>query len=258
MVSNRVRSIINVMCFILVLVTNYLATALPINGVTQKELSAEYQIFLTPAGYVFAIWGVIYLGLTTYITVQALPKWLDDSRIRGLDLPFVVSCVFNATWLVVWHYRYLTVSVGLMLGLLGSLIWVYTRLENNRRASDSSSLWFVKRTFSVYLGWVGLATILNLSIWLDALGWSGTPLTGPLWGAIMLGVACLLYLYLSFSQRDAAIIGVLSWASLGIAIKNQAEQEVWIVGLLVCLISLVALVKIVFFGGKQILQDEHL
>lgn len=250
MISNRVRSIINIVCFVLVLLTNYLATALPINGVTQKELSAEYQIFLTPAGYVFAIWGLIYLGLTAYITAQALPKWLDDSRIRGLDVPFVVSCVCNATWLVIWHYRYLTASVALMLGLLGSLIWTYTRLEENRQVSGSSSLWFVDRTFSIYLGWVGLATILNLSIWLDALGWTGAPFTGPLWAAIMLGVACSLYLYLSLSQRDAAIIGVLSWASLGIAIKNQAEQIVWIAGLLVCVISLGALVKMVLLRGQ--------
>ena len=234
----------------LVLMTNYLATALPINGVTQKELSAEYQIFLTPAGYVFAIWGLIYLGLTAYIIAQALPKWLDDKRIRGLDVPFVVSCVCNATWLVVWHYRYLTVSVALMLGLLGSLIWIYTRLKYNHQTSESSSLWFVDKTFGVYLGWVGLATILNFSIWLDALGWTGAPLTGPLWAALMLGVACALYLFLSFSQRDAVIVGVLSWASLGIAIKNQAEELVWITGLLVFAISLMALFKMVLFRGQ--------
>ena len=251
MISNRVRSVVNILCFGLVLLTNYLATALPINGVTQKELSAEYQIFLTPAGYVFSIWGLIYLGLTVYITVQALPKWLDDQRIRGLDLPFVVSSVCNALWLVVWHYRYLSVSVILMLGLLISLIWAYIRLEHNRSTSKSSSMWFIDRTFSVYLGWVGMATILNLTIWFDNLGWTVSPLAGATWGAIMLGVACSLYLYLSFSQRDAAIIGVLSWASLGIAINNQTEQMVWVSGLLVCLISLIALVKISLFTTKR-------
>ena len=251
MLSHRVRSIINIACFILVLSTNYLATALPINGVTQKELSAEYQIFLTPAGYVFSIWGIIYLGLTAYITVQALPKWLDDSRIRGLDLPFVASSVCNAMWLIVWHYRYLTVSVGLMLGLLGSLIWTYTQLENNRAESDSSSLSFVDRTFSIYLGWVVVATILNVSIWLDSLGWTGTPLTGPVWAVVMLGVACSLYLYLSFSLRNSAIVGVLAWASLGIAIKNQTEQLVWIAGLVVSVICLVAVVKIALFSERQ-------
>ena len=255
MSAHRFRSVINIVCFVLVLSVNYLATALPINGVTQKELSEEYQIFLTPSGYVFAIWGLIYLGLSAYITVQALPKWLDDDRIRGLDVPFVISSVCNALWLIVWHYRYLAMSVVLMLGLLSSLIWGYTRLANNRTISASSSLWFVDRTFGVYLGWVGLATILNLSIWFDYLGWTGTPLTGPMWASVMLMVACSLYLYLSFSLKDAAIVGVLAWASLGIALKNQAEQLVWITGLLVCLISLVAFVKIGLSGRSKQLTD---
>ena len=90
-----------------VLLTNYfLATALPINGVTQKELSAEYQIFSTPAGYVFAIWGIIYLGLTAYITVQfPMADFQSDWTF------LVVSCVCNATWLMIWHYRYLSISL---------------------------------------------------------------------------------------------------------------------------------------------------
>ena len=173
----------------------------------------------------FSIWGVIYLGLIAYITVQALPKWLDNKSLRRLDLPFVLSSICNAVWLVVWHYRSLTISVLLMLGLLGSLIWAYIRSKHSRSINATTSFWFVDKTFSIYLGWVGIATILNIAIWLQALGWNGAPLTEPVWAVIMLGVACILYLYLSFSRNDAAVIGVLSWASLGIAIKNQDEKN---------------------------------
>lgn len=246
MLSNRVRSLIVIVCFIIVVSVNYLANALPINGVTQKELSAEYNIYLTPAGYVFAIWGLIYLGLSVYVIVQALPKWIDHSGLRRLDLPFVVSSVCNVIWLIVWHHRLLTVSAVLMLGLLGSLIWAYTQLENNRTSTEATSIWFVDKTFSVYLSWVGLATILNLSIWLESLGWTGTPLTGPVWGVIMLGVACILYLYLSFSHDDGFFLGVLAWASVGIGIRNQAEEVIWATSLIVCAVSLLALVWMVF------------
>ena len=246
MLSHRVRSLIVIVCFIIVVSVNYLANALPINGVTQKELSAEYNIYLTPAGYVFAIWGLIYLGLSVYVIVQALPKWIGHSGLRRLDLPFVVSCVCNVIWLVVWHHRLLTVSAVLMLGLLGSLIWAYTRLENNRTTTESKSIWFVDKTFSVYLSWVGLATILNLSIWLESLGWTGTPLTGPVWGVIMLGVACVLYLYLSFAHNDVLFLGVLAWAAVGIGIRNQAAEGIWATSLMVCAVSLLGLLWIVF------------
>ena len=146
MISNRVRSIINVLCFILVLVTNYLATALPINGVTQKELSAEYQIFLTPAGYVFAIWGLIYLGLTAYITVQAFSQmaerftdsWIGRSFCGELCMQRHVADRMALS---------LSIDFGCVdVGTPWKFIWTYTRLEHNRLASESSSLWFADRT----------------------------------------------------------------------------------------------------------------
>ena len=192
MSRHRVRSFINIACFLMVLSVNYLANALPINGVTQKELSAEYHIYLTPEGYVFSIWGVIYLGLITYIITQALPKWIDHAAIRRLDLPFVLSCIFNASWLMVWHYRYLSISVILMIGLLLSLIIAYARIKK-----DSSSLWFVDKTFGVYLGWVGLATILNLSIWLDSLGVDRRALFWSIMGSDNVG-GSLFHLYVSW------------------------------------------------------------
>lgn len=238
--NTRFRSLINIVLLFAVLTINYLANALPINGVTQKQLSAEYTIHLTPAGYVFAIWGVIYLGLMVFVVIQALPSHRSKPRIRTLDLPFGLSCTCNALWLIFWHHRQLALSMLLMLGLLGSLMLAYTRLEKHRESKRA----FIDVTFSVYLGWVGLATILNMAIWLNSLGWTGAPLAPQTWAGIMLGVACALYLYLGFAKRDIAIVSVLAWASLGIAIKNQAEFFVWYSGLTVCTLCVVGLLLI--------------
>ena len=243
--NHRIRSFINIICFIAVLSINYLANALPINGVTQKELSAEYSIHITPAGYVFAIWGLIYMGLLTYVVLQALPKWASKKELRGLDIPFVISCICNALWLVVWHYRYLSVSVVCMLGLLISVMFAYTRVGN--KASERS-IWLVQKTFGIYMGWVGLATILNISIWLDSLGWSGAPFSGSTWGAVMLIIATAIYAYIGFSRRDSAPLGVLAWASLGIAIKNQADVIVWVAGLGV---SVFCILSVIFFISRN-------
>jgi translocator protein len=101
--SYRMRSICNSILLIAMIVINYLSNALPFNGMTQKEIFAMYQIFLTPAGYVFSIWGVIYIGLSVYVLSQSLPKRLNDPRLRLLDLPFVLSCLFNIIWLFIWH-----------------------------------------------------------------------------------------------------------------------------------------------------------
>ena len=138
--NHRVRSLINIVCFLAVLAVNYLANALPLNGVTQKELSAEYSIHITPAGYVFAIWGIIYSGLLTYIVLQALPKWISKTELRILDFPFIMSCGCNVLWLIFWHYRYLSLSVILMLGLLSSLIIAHMRMQQSMRKPEGTYL----------------------------------------------------------------------------------------------------------------------
>ncbi|MAA80273.1 MAG: hypothetical protein CL916_13545 [Deltaproteobacteria bacterium] len=244
--THRMRSLINILCFLTVLTINYLANELPLNGVTQKELSASYSIHITPAGYVFAIWGLIYLGLLAYIVIQAMPKWVSREELRRLDLPFAISCACNALWLVVWHYQYLSLSVIFMLGLLISLIVTHIYAQKLRKNTKDTVMWLIQKTFGLYVGWVGLATILNISIWLDSLGWKGEPLSGAIWGAIMLLVATVIYLYVGLAKRDVAPLGVLAWASLGIAVKNQSHIVIWNVGLGVSALCLVSLLGIIF------------
>ena len=255
--SNRVRSLINVVLFCAMVFLNYLANALPLNGVTQRDLSEDYQIHLTPAGYVFAIWGIIYLGLLAYVITQAHPKWLHNKGIRALDLPFVLSCLCNMAWLVVWHYRYVEISAIVMLGLLGSLMWIYVIVDKQRQ-SDDKPIWFVEQTFSVYMGWVSLATMLNISVLLYTLGWNGGPLAPQSWAAILLGVACVLFLYLALSRGDTAILAVLFWSSIGIAIKNQSETMIEVTCLVVVLLCLFGALRIFFKGGIMRIDEQRL
>ena len=254
--SNRVRSLINVALFCAMVFMNYLANALPLNGVTQKQISADYQIYLTPAGYVFAIWGIIYLGLLAFIITQALPKWRDDKRLRMLDLPFVTSCLCNMIWLTVWHYRYVPLSVVVMLGLLGSVMWAYVRLDKQRQSANQP-VWFVERTFSVYLGWVCLATMLNIAVLLYTLGWNGAPLSPQTWTVILLFVACGLFAYLGVSRRDTSILGVLLWASVGIGIKNQGDTMIVAACVAVVVACVAVAVRIFFLKGSMASLDEQ-
>ena len=61
-----VRQVIVVICIIATVIMNGLANALPLNGVTTGEVSGRFQVFFVPAGYVFSIWGLIYVGLALY------------------------------------------------------------------------------------------------------------------------------------------------------------------------------------------------
>ena len=250
MMSSRIRSILNIVSFLAVIFMNYIANALPLNGVSQKDISAGYDNYITPAGYVFSIWGLIYLGLTVYIVIQALPKWLNRTDIRSLDLPFTLSCLCNTLWIVSWHYFYLTTSVALMLGLLLSLIGVYHGFKKEKQI-ESFFFGVVQTTFSVYLGWVGLATILNLSIWFNSLNLSTDILSSQYFAIFLLGIVCSIYLYVAFTKREIAFLSVLAWASLGIGIKNQFNNVIYIASLLIFIICLISICAIFFLRSRN-------
>ena len=248
--SSRIRSILNIASFLFVIFMNYIANALPLNGVSQRDISAGYDNYITPAGYVFSIWGIIYLGLTVYIVIQALPKWMNRTIVRSLDLPFILSCLCNILWIVSWHYFYLTTSVVLMLGLLLSLIGVY-RCFKQEKQIENSFFGVVQTTFSIYLGWVGLATVLNLSIWLNSLNLNTNILSSEYCAILLLGIVCFIYLYVAFTKREITLLSVLAWASLGIGIKNQFNNIIYMASLLIFITCLMSICTILFLRYRS-------
>lgn len=207
-----------------VLLVNYLANALPIAGRTPAQVSEMFPTLFTPAGFTFAIWGIIYLLLLTFsiyqlrFTGKAQPAFLD--RIGWL---FVLSCAANAGWLFAFHHLYIGLSMLVMLLLLGSLIGIYLRLGVGEASVSKSEKWLVHLPFSVYLGWVSVATIANTSILLTHLGWSGQPGGPVLWAALVIAAAVFLGLTAIGRRRDFAYAAVVVWALWGIYSKRNAD-----------------------------------
>jgi hypothetical protein len=203
---------------------NGLANALPLNGLNTGEISDRFNIFFVPAGYVFSIWGLIYLGLLAYSIYQLLPSQrgnLDLGRISGL---YLLSCLFNIIWLICWHYELFGLTIVMMLGLLLSLIGIYLRLDIGQKPVSAGMRWFVHLPFSIYLGWVSVATIANASQLLEYLGWQGGGISAQVWAVIMLIVAVLLGAAMAFIRKDAGFLLVLVWAFAGIGIA-QADAS---------------------------------
>ena len=226
------RQVINIFALGAVLTINALANILPINGVTTGEVSDSFPSLFTPAGYVFSIWGLIYLLLAVFVVYQALPAQKDSPRLERLGYWFAASCAFNVAWLLAWHYGAIGLSQLLMLGLLGSLIMCYLKLgigqrEVSRRVSRTEAL-AVRLPFSVYLGWITVATVANTSVTLLNYGVTGGQLA-PLWTVLAI-VAAVGVGYLMLENRgDVAFNLVLVWAFAGIAVK-QWGAELLVVG----------------------------
>lgn len=206
------------------IVVNILAVTLPLNGLTTQELADRYEVYFVPAGYVFSIWSVIYLGLIAYAAYQALPAQRDNPRLQALFGPFLVSSGANIAWIFLWHYEQVVASLGAMLVLLGSLIVAYLRLGTGRLSVPPAERWAVRAVFSVYLGWVSVATIANATVVLDSIGWGGWGLSEVAWTGIMLAAGVVLAAAMALTRGDWLYCLVLVWAFTGIAVKFEGTD----------------------------------
>lgn len=214
------------------LIVNGLANILPLNGLNTGQVSDGFPSLFTPAGYVFAIWGVIYLALLLYATYQAFAAQRDNLRLRATGWWFVVSCIANIAWLFCWHYLQFTLSMLAMLVLLTSLIIIYQRLETGRSQVPLAEQLLVRLPFSIYLGWISVATIANAAVVLISLHWDGFGLAPQVWTVIVITIAALLGAMASWLRHDWVYGLVLVWAFAGIAVKQAAEPLVftWVWG----------------------------
>lgn len=224
-----------------VIVVNGLANALPLNGLQTGEISDRFAIYFVPAGYVFSIWGLIYLALIGYAVFQVLPAQRNNPRLQAIGYWFVLSCVANVVWLFLWHYEQFLWTLLAMLMLLACLIVIYLRLDIGRGFVSTAERWLVEAPFSLYLGWITVATIANATQLLYFLNWNGWGLPPESWFVLVLATALVVAGWMAYTRRDIVYLLVLVWAFIGIAIKHAGVPVVsistWVVtGLILVLV----------------------
>ncbi|HEY3476625.1 MAG TPA: TspO/MBR family protein [Anaerolineales bacterium] len=247
MSKDTFRQYANLFTALLALAVNILASTLPLNGQNTGEISDRFQVYFVPAGYVFSIWGLIYIGWIAFTIFQLQPSQKDNTRLRRLGYLFALSNLFNAAWLFCWHYNLFGLSVLVMLALLGSLIASYLRLDVNRASVSRTEYWSVDVMFSVYLGWITVATVANITDWLYYIGWDGFGIPAQTWAVIMLVVASLLGLAMALTRRDVGYLSVLVWAFAGIAVKQASAPVVatsaWIAAALMLVLVVFSFIR---------------
>lgn len=213
--------------YLIMLATNAMATLLPINGITTGEISDFYENLFAPAGITFSIWGVIYFLLLLYCLYQFgifqdEEETFREDMFRKIGILFSISSVLNTIWIFTWHYKLLEVSVPIMLGILVTLIMI-----NNISRKTPLSLKdyiFIRLPFSVYFGWITVATIANITALLVKLGFGGFGLSEAIWTIVILIVGLLIGSLTIMRNRDIAYGLVLIWAYAGIYIKHISKD----------------------------------
>jgi hypothetical protein len=224
--KDTLRQLSNLLSVIVALTVNILASVLPLNGQNTGEISDRFKVFFVPAGYVFSIWGIIYIGWIAFTIFQFRASQKESPRLRRLGYLFAISGIVNAGWLFTWHYNYFGLGVLVMLSLLGLLIASYLRLNVNGSAISRAEWWSVDLPFSVYLGWITVATVANVTDWLYLVEWNGFGIAAQVWAVIMIAVASVVGLLMALTRRDAGYLFVLVWSFVGIAVKQVTAPNV--------------------------------
>ncbi|MEA4889974.1 MAG: tryptophan-rich sensory protein [Clostridiaceae bacterium] len=209
--------------FAAMIVVNALANILPINGIGTGAVSDAYPNLFAPAGLTFSIWGLIYILLAAHTLYQlGLFRSKDgkaaDALLRKIGIIFAVTSLINAAWIFSWHYRIIPLSMILMVCLLIGLIDI--RVIINTQSLSAREKILIRLPFSVYFGWITVATIANATALLVSVGWDRFGLPESLWTILMLAAGALIGAAVIIRYRDFAYGLVLVWAYAGILIKH--------------------------------------
>lgn len=229
---DRTRQVITLLVFLVTVAVNGAANALPINGQSTASISDRFDVLVIPAGYVFAIWGLIYALLAAFTVDQLRPSRAGDPTLRRLGWLPALSGVLNTVWLLLFQYEIFVLTVPVMVALLLTLIRINAITFAERGRLVGASRWTVRLPFSVYLGWITVATIANVAQTLDSVGFDAFALDPTLVasGVLLVGLAIALTYVWRFA--DVAYGLVIVWAYAGIAVKEMATPLVPAVAIL--------------------------
>lgn len=252
--ADRLRQVLVLASFVFAIVVNAAANIVPFNGQTTGEISDRFDVYVIPAGYVFSIWSLIYVGQLAFVLHSFRPSRLEDPLLRRIGLWPVVVSVLNGTWISLWHWELFPATLVVMVAILLSLIMLYRRAGFERTARPAArdlrgaDRWFVQLPFSLYLGWISVATITNVAVVGD---WLALPTFGvepALIAAVVLIVGLAIAIAMLLRNGDVVFGGVIIWAYIGIIMAEMETLPVVIAAGLSVVV--VALLTVIVLSGR--------
>jgi hypothetical protein len=224
----KTLQILNIILFAITIYFNYASAAGVFHDTTQAMMSAKYHTLFTPAGYAFSIWGLIYLLLLGFICYQSRSLFVevrDDAFIERTGWWFVLSCIGNSAWCYLFVGDYILASTFVIFFMLFCLIQIV--LKNSMELWDApiSVIAFLWWPFVIYSGWLTVACIANVTLYLTKIGWDGFGISPEIWTIIIISIATVLNLIVTWTRnmREFALVG--AWALVAIGFANTESYE---------------------------------
>jgi hypothetical protein len=250
--KNRLLKIGSLVTYIAMVVVNFLANSLPINNRSTGAISNSYPNLFAPAGITFSIWGLIYLLLAGYVVFQFVTKSeKTEGLLKKINPLFIATSVANSVWIFAWHYDVIGLSVLIMAAILILLIKIADILRKEQfTALEKLFIW---APFSIYFGWITVAAIANITIFLVSIGWNGFGISAFIWTCAILLIGATIGILRMQKDKNTAYGLVLVWTYLGILLKHlsangfNGQYPSIIITIIACLVLFIFfLVKIIY------------
>lgn len=238
--SDRLRAILVLLATFGTIGFNFLASSGRINSVTPEEISNKYLTPVTPAGYTFVIWSLIYAGMIAFGIYQLLPT--TAVKYRTIRTLYIVTCVLNCGWIYFWHYDQIAVCLGLIALLAAALFFINSSLKTTE---TSGEYWLVKMPFGIYFGWVTAAALVNFAVLLVYLQLDLSAQAWTLIAATLIMTAAVLAVLVRLKIANYFYPLAVAWALTGIAVKQSGNTIVVFAcaaGVVACLIATLSFV----------------
>lgn len=248
------KIVINWILFLVVIAVNALANILPINGYNTGQVSGFYPNYFVPAGFTFAIWGIIYLFFLsysiafTYFTIKQNDFPEIKKYLNAITPYYWATCILNAAWIIAWHYLQVALSVLIILLFLFSLIQIFIQTQKLALNIKRDHNILIKTPFSIYIGWVSVATIANITALLVHLKWNGFGLDPIYWSVIMIVIAIAFGLFFITKYKTIAYPLVIAWALWGIKASQGPQVE------MINQVTMVGFLVLIFVTSKLGIQ----
>jgi len=233
-IKNKILQMLQVANIIAVIVTilvNGLANILPIGGKYTGELSDNIPNLFVPAGITFAIWGIIYVLIILFAIYLAKDLFKKEKTtktfLEKISYFFILASVANIIWIFLWHYEQIIFSLLAMILLFVSLLVIYLRLNIGIEKVSMKEKLLVHVPISVYIGWITVATIANVTAVLVTVGWDGFGISEQIWTMLVIIVATIITILIIITRKDYAYGAVIIWALIGIYLKRIADDPIY-------------------------------
>ncbi len=243
----------NITAVIITIIVNILSNLLPIGGKNTAELSDNIPNLFVPVGLTFSIWGIIYVLIIIFALYLARDFFKTEKTtkpfIEKISFFFILAGLANILWIFLWHYEQVLLSLLAMILLFASLLAIYLRLNIGIDPVSTKEKLFIHVPISVYIGWITVATIANVTAVLVTIDWDGFGLSEQIWTILVIVVATIITIMILITRKDYAYSAVIIWALLGIYIKRITNDPIYGVQTQIAYTAVVSIVILLIIVG---------